>query len=305
MKWAIPAIFRRHVFLFQVEVLKQQKQKLWLLLSIFFRGLKDSSSSSSSSSSFLDSSTSRQERTQWTISYYFQTYHDLSHLSEKRSHPQKQTFCNIPKRCHKLCYPPTTWWWCLIKNTLYFGRPITKTFIFPSWWSWEGGVPLIPPRTGALLIIISCESPDWVSDADLPGVSLSAGDTRTLVCCFWKKRWTIKIDLYENQNYLYMEFIGLWLNLGWWMIWICLLDIQLKPNLPSACWCKPQVFFHRFLAFPSSWKGGLSDLTDRWCDLMWLEKWWGLCTDPKRIWANKSWGDWFHNFYTMAQWQWS
>lgn len=108
------------------------------------------------------------------------------------------------------------------------------------------GSPWSPPRTGALLIIISCESPDWVSDADLPGVSLSAGDTRTLVCCFWKKRWTIKIDLYENQNYLYMEFIGLWLNLGWWMIWICLLDIQLKPNLPSACWCKPQVLFIDF-----------------------------------------------------------
>lgn len=31
---------------------------------------------------------------------------------------------------------------------------------------------------GALMIIISCECPDWVSDIDLPGVSLSAADTR-------------------------------------------------------------------------------------------------------------------------------
>ena len=32
------------------------------------------------------------------------------------------------------------------------------------------------------MIIISCECPDWVSDIDLPGVSLSAADTRTLDC---------------------------------------------------------------------------------------------------------------------------
>ena len=31
---------------------------------------------------------------------------------------------------------------------------------------------------GALLIILSCESPEWIEDAQLEGVSLSAEDTR-------------------------------------------------------------------------------------------------------------------------------
>lgn len=106
------------------------------------------------------------------------------------------------------------------------------------------------------------------------------------------KDWSLR------KSKLLIEFIGLWLNLGWFGF---------------ACWtsswspiCRQLVdaqVLNRFLAKKSSWKGGLSDLTDIviWCDLMWLEKWWGLCTDPKRIWANKSRGDWFHNFYTMAQ----
>lgn len=161
----------------------------------------------------------------------------ISHISVKNLPPKKKHSAT-PQNVGISCVtPPTTWWWCLIKNTLYFGKPITKTFLFPSWWSWEGGVPLISPPPSRCLVdyhlLWEPRLGQWCWSA---GCIIECGWYTYLGLLLLKKRWTIKIDLLRKSKLL-IEFIGLWLNLGWWMIWICLVDIQLKPNLPSACWC--------------------------------------------------------------------
>ena len=119
----------------------------------------------------LISSTSRQQNPV----NYFQTYHDLSHLSEKRS--PKNILQHLKTLGISCVTPiPNYFLWSFTKKR----APLNLHFsgVIPSH---PDRVALYPPPTGALLIIISCESPDWVSDADLPGVSLSAGDTRTLL----------------------------------------------------------------------------------------------------------------------------
>lgn len=104
----------------------------------------------------------------------------ISHISVKNLPPKKKHSAT-PQNGISCVTPPTTWWWCLIKNTLYFGKPITKTFLFPSWWSWEGGVPLISPppqqvpcwlsspvraQTGSVMLI--CRVYHWVRVIHVP-----------------------------------------------------------------------------------------------------------------------------------------